>query len=84
MDRHYRLFIDSITIFSHDDVQDRVPMVPWGTLTDADFLDGSEMLTACPLEGPSSRIGRSYAELYNKKRRVVWEIEATDERTKFG
>ncbi|KAL2168325.1 hypothetical protein VTG60DRAFT_7369 [Thermothelomyces hinnuleus] len=45
MVREYRLFVDCITIFSEDDVEDSFAFPTWGMLTDADFLDGSEMLT---------------------------------------
>lgn len=52
MATEYRLFLDSITIFSEDDVKDSSGFYPWGMLSDADFLDGSELLTKYPADCP--------------------------------
>ena len=45
-DRSYERFVDTATIFSHDDVENRCAMSD--ALNFADFLDGSEMLTKIP------------------------------------
>ena len=44
MDKECQVFIDCITIFSHDDVEGR----EFGVVKDGDFVDGSGMLEAWP------------------------------------
>ncbi|KAK4149157.1 hypothetical protein C8A00DRAFT_47172 [Chaetomidium leptoderma] len=49
MERSFQEFVGTITIFSHDDVENRRSYEYWaGTLDDADFLDGSELLRKHP------------------------------------
>jgi hypothetical protein len=45
----FQQLLACLTIFSHDDVENRGPLPPRVTgLSDADFLDGSELLTKYP------------------------------------
>ncbi len=58
MEGSYQEFVETITIFSRDDVENRCPYDYSGYLVDADFLDGSEMLTKYP---------SSYTRFYQPK-----------------
>jgi len=44
----YQEFTETIGIFSHDDVENRDSYDTWRNLVEADFLDGSEILTKYP------------------------------------